>query len=314
MLYVMFFLTVTLLGYALFLFPAERKQQVKRRLSLVTDLSAAAAVTEEDDKKQKLKTTGIISKWAKLGWHFWRRKLGRRMAGTGGEDQERGLELKLLAAGRPFNMGPVEYRMVQISLFLGLPVLFGGYTFMLGAGPGGLAGAAAIGMAGATVLPTLYLKLKTNQRTKLALRELPDVLDLLTVSMEAGLGFDAALGKLVARSDGVLSMEFRRCLEEMRLGKTRREALMGVRERLILDDIKLLISSILQAEKLGIGLVQVFRIQSQEVRDRRKMRAEEAAMKAPIKMLFPLVIFIFPSLFIVLLGPAVIQLIEQFSK
>jgi tight adherence protein C len=314
MLYVMFFLTVTLFGYALFLFPAERKQQVKRRLSLVTDVGSLPAVAEEDDKKQKLKTTGIIRKWARLGWNFWRRKLGRRMAGTGGEDQERGLELKLLAAGRPFNMGPVEYRMVQISLFLGLPVLFGGYTFMLGAGPGGLVGAAAVGIVGATVLPSVYLRLKTNQRTKLALRELPDVLDLLTVSMEAGLGFDAALGKLVARSEGVLSMEFRRCLEEMRLGKTRREALMGVRERLILDDIKLLISSILQAEKLGIGLVQVFRIQSQEVRDRRKMRAEEAAMKAPIKMLFPLVIFIFPSLFIVLLGPAVIQLIEQFSK
>lgn len=147
----------------------------------------------------------------------------------------------------------------------------------------------------------------------MALREFPDILDLLTVSLEAGLGFDAAVTKVVSKKEGVLASEFHRCLEEIRLGKTRREALSGIRERLEVDAVNSFISSILQAEKLGIGMVKVLRAQSQEVREQRKQRAEEAAMKAPIKMLFPLVLFIFPSLFIVLLGPAILQFIAAFT-
>jgi tight adherence protein C len=318
-LYLLFFITVTLLVYTLFLFPAERKKLVKRRLSMVAEAGALAPANPPEDmevegKKRKLRISAIFGKWFRAGWRFWKRKMGRRMATTAGAAQGNSLELKLLRAGKPANMGPVEYRMVQTGLFLGLPVLFGGYTLLLGAGPGGLIGSALFGLMGAALLPSYYLSLKTKKRSKMALRELPDVLDLLMVSLEAGLGFDAALGKLVSRSDGVLSVEFRRCLEEIRLGKTRREALLGVKERVVLDEMKLLISSILQAEKLGIGLVQVLRIQSQETREQRKQRAEEEAMKAPIKMLFPLVLFIFPTLFIVLLGPAAIQFIETFSK
>ncbi|KGX83395.1 type IV secretion protein [Pontibacillus marinus BH030004 = DSM 16465] len=162
------------------------------------------------------------------------------------------------------------------------------------------------------MFPKIYINQKIKARNEKALKELPDVLDLLTVSLEAGLGFDSALGKLVSKQEGVLSDEFHRCLEEIRLGRTRREALTGVKERLELDEIKVLISNILQAEKLGIGMVQVLRVQSNEVRDQRKQRAEEQAMKAPVKMMFPLVLFIFPSLFIVLLGPALINFLDAF--
>ena len=140
-----------------------------------------------------------------------------------------------------------------------------------------------------------------------------DFIDLLAVSMEAGLGFDQALSKVVSKKHGVLADEFQRCLEELRLGKTRREALAGVRDRLPVDDIKMLIGNIIQAEQLGIGMVQILRIQSEEVRVRRKQRAEEKAMKAPIKMLFPLVIFIFPCIFIILLGPVLLQLMDAFK-
>jgi pilus assembly protein TadC len=114
-------------------------------------------------------------------------------------------------------------------------------------------------------------------------------------------------------NSGILSGEFHICLEEIRLGKTRKEALSGIKERLEFDEIKSLINNILQAEKLGISIVQVLRVKSAEERDKRKQRAEEAAMKAPIKILFPLVLFIFPSIFIVLLGPAVIQLMNGFK-
>ena len=173
---------------------------------------------------------------------------------------------------------------------------------------------ALIGILAGAALPHVYLKQKMNTRSHLALKELPDVLDLLTVSLEAGLGFDSAVSKVVSKKNGIISTEFHRCLEEIRLGKTRREALSAIRDRLDVDEVKSFINSILQAEKLGVGMVQVMRVQSSEVRDQRKQKAEETAMKAPIKMLFPLVLFIFPTIFIVLLGPAIIQLIETFSK
>jgi tight adherence protein C len=224
------------------------------------------------------------------------------------------LELKLLQAGNPFGMTPFEYRLMQFGLVLILPILAGGWGALAEFEVGGIVFSSMFALLIAMILPPYYLNSKIKTRSQTALRELPDVLDLLTVSLEAGLGFDGALSKVVSKKEGVLSAEFHRCLEEIRLGKTRREALRGVRERLTVDEINMLISSILQAEKLGIGMVNVLRVQSEEVRDQRKQRAEEAAMKAPVKMLFPLVLFIFPSLFIVLLGPAAIQMIETFSK
>ncbi|HET7656774.1 MAG TPA: type II secretion system F family protein [Bacillales bacterium] len=229
-------------------------------------------------------------------------------------DEAAKLEIKLFRAGSPMGMGAVEYRILRITLFIMLPILAFLYGELLAAGSEVVLLLVIGAFFVAGIGPSYYLKSKTKKRNHKALRELPDILDLLTVSLEAGLGFDSALGKVVSRKSGVLCSEFHRCLEEIRLGKTRKDALSGVRDRLTLNELRVLISNILQAEKLGIGLVKVLRIQSEEVRDQRKQRAEEAAMKAPIKMLFPLVLFIFPSLFIVLLGPAVLQFIATFSK
>ncbi len=306
MIYILFFLTVTSFVYSIILMNQERKQKVKRRISMFTESEANTTIIEEMEPEE-------LPAWKIALKSLWRR-LKRNFERKMPEEQEIKLELKLLRAGSPFGMGPFEYRIMQMILFLLLPALLVGYVLLLGADLGGIFLAIVIGVIFAFFVPAYYLSLKTKRRSKLALRELPDVLDLLTVSLEAGLGFDAALSKLVSKSDGVLAYEFRRLLEEIRLGKSRREALLGVRERVVLDEIKVVISSILQAEKLGVGMVQVLRVQSQEVREQRKQRAEEEAMKAPIKMLFPLILFIFPSLFIVLLGPAVLQFIAEFSK
>ena len=308
MLYVCFFLTMTLVVYTPFVLRQEKRSAVQRRMAWITE--PEAGVTAEAAAEEREPASSLVRSVLASLWRWWKRSYGRKLSGA----KQAHLELKLLQAGRPFQMGPVEYRMLQLSLFVLLPGLFGLYAVMLGFGFGGLACLVLLGLAVGGFGPSYYLGLKTRQRSKKALRELPDVLDLLTVSLEAGLGFDGALSKLVSKMDGVLSGEFQRCLEEIRLGKTRREALLGVKERLVLDEIKVLISSILQAEKLGIGLVTVLRVQSQEVREQRKQRAEEEAMKAPIKMLFPLVLFIFPSLFIVLLGPAIIQFIQAMAK
>lgn len=126
------------------------------------------------------------------------------------------------------------------------------------------------------------------------------------------IGFDAALHQVVAKKDGILAQEFKTVLEEMRLGKTRKEALTGLSDRIVSVELRAFAASIIQAEKLGVGMVSVLRVQTEDLRLARKQKAEEKAMKAPIKMMFPLVLFIFPTLFIILLGPAVLQLMENF--
>lgn len=304
MLFLTFFFTITLLLYAFLLGNSERKQKLQKRMAIFLNKES---VSEEQEQE---KSPSFFMRICHPIWVELKRSFKRRVPG----EKEAKLEKKLLQAGNPFGMATFEFRMLQLALLLLLPLFFGLYALMLKASIGGIIVFSLFGLFTSLFLPHFYLKQKIKTRSHLALRELPDILDLLTVSLEAGLGFDSALSKVVSKKNGVLSNEFHRCLEEVRLGKTRREALVGVKDRLVVDDISIFISNILQAEKLGIGMVQVLRIQSAEVRQRRKQRAEEEAMKAPIKMLFPLVLFIFPSLFIVLLGPAVIQFIETFSN
>lgn len=322
MMYLFFFLSVTLLIYTLFIFNDERKQRIKRRLSFYMNNEQGmehGSGWEQDGEDPALPKEGtkpplwfaaLPGRLIRPLWIGFKRSFRRSILGV----KEAKIDLKLLQAGVPYGMTPFDYRLLQVSLCVVLPILGGAYGIMLKVSLGAELLLIAAGFLMAVFIPPLYLRGRIKKRAYLALRELPDVLDLLTVSLEAGLGFDSALSKLVSKKRGVLATEFGRCLEEIRLGKTRREALIGVRERIVLNEMRSLINSILQAEKLGIGLVQVLRVQSLEVRDQRKQRAEEAAMKAPIKILFPLVLFIFPSLFIILLGPVVIQFLETFGK
>ncbi|MFV9510507.1 type II secretion system F family protein [Tepidibacillus sp. LV47] len=162
--------------------------------------------------------------------------------------------------------------------------------------------------------PIFYLKRKRDQRIDAIEKGLPDVLDILTVSVEAGLGFDAAIVKVVEKTNGVLADEFHKMLQEMKMGKSRREALRNLGNRTGTDDMKQFVGAMIQADQLGIRIGNVLRIQAEDMRQKRRQRAEEKAMKAPIKILFPLVFFIFPAIFIIVLGPAVIQIIHTFMK
>ncbi|MBY6037445.1 type II secretion system F family protein [Fictibacillus nanhaiensis] len=308
MMYLTFFITITLIAYSIYVWASEKKQFVERRLS-----SALGMNGQRSNLETSVTLDMPVSFSNRFIWPLWKefkRSFKRRMPG----EKEAKIEKLLNQAGNPFGMTPVEYRMMQIALFIFFPIGSVLYSKLLNVAFGTGLLFFLLGLGVAAFLPGFYLKQKIKTRNYFALRELPDVLDLLTVSLEAGLGFDGALSKLVSKKEGVLTGEFHRCLEEMRLGKTRRESLGKIRERLSVDEVSYFISAILQAEKLGIGMVQVLRIQSAEVRDRRKQRAEEAAMKAPVKMLFPLVLFIFPSLFIVLLGPAIIDFVQTFSE
>ncbi len=304
MVFATFFFTVMLFVYAFYKFTEERRIKIRKRLGLHVEGSRGLS----NDVVVDQKNAAAINRVAIIMLRWFKRFLNRSLPGS----KEAQIEIKLLRAGRPLNMSPVDYRLLQTVLFVILPILFGAYAYLLNMGTSGMVILAILGVVFASVGPHYYLRQKAKKRSRLALRELPDILDLLTVSLEAGLGFDSALGKLISKKHGIVTSEFQRCLEEIRLGRTRREALTGVKERLDFDEIRALISGILQAEKLGIGMVQVMRVQSEEVRDQRRQRAEEAAMKAPIKMLFPLVIFIFPCLFIVLLGPVAVEFIINF--
>lgn len=159
-------------------------------------------------------------------------------------------------------------------------------------------------------LPDICLKSKEKNRREEILKSLPDVLDLLSVSVEAGLGFDAALQKVIDKSEGPLSNEFAITLQEINIGKHRREALRDMADRVAIDDLTTFLASIIQAEQLGVSIANVLRLQSAQLRANRRMRAEEKAQQAPVKILIPLLLFIFPCILLVLLGPAVIQLMD----
>lgn len=307
MLYLSFFLTIFLFIYGLLLGRVQKKDRVEKRLTVFLE---GEKLLEKKEQIIKHKREAVLKQLLNPVFQDFKRSFRKRMPG----EKAAKIEKKLQLAGNPWGMKPVDFRLVQLGLFILLPLLFGGYGVLLNGGAGLVFIFAILGILAGLAIPQLYLKQKTKVRNRRGLRELPDILDLLTVSLEAGLGFDSAISKVVSKKEGVIADEFHRCLEEIRLGKTRREALGAIRERLDVDEVKSFISGILQAEKLGVGMVKVLRVQSNEVREQRKQRAEEEAMKAPIKMLFPLVLFIFPSLFIVLLGPAIIQFIQTFSK
>ncbi len=155
-------------------------------------------------------------------------------------------------------------------------------------------------------LPLFWLRNKISRRQHDVRKALPDALDLLTISVEAGLGFDAAMVKVAEKSDNELSRAFARVNAEIRVGKLRREALRDMATRIEVPDVSNFIAAIIQADQLGVSMAKVLRIQSEQMRIKRRQRAEEEAAQAPVKMMFPLVFLIFPSILIVLLGPAVI--------
>jgi tight adherence protein C len=221
------------------------------------------------------------------------------------ETQTKGVEAiqrKLAVAGNPYRWTPADF--VGIKVFAAL--LMGGSLFvlMMIAGDTGYAflfGAilAAFGWFG----PEVVLRSKTQQRQKQIRRALPDALDLLVISVEAGLGFDAAIQRLVDKRDDALAHEFARVLAEMRVGRSRRDALKDMVLRTQVPDLNNFVGAILQAEQLGVSVTRVLTVQAEQMRVVRRQRAEEKAAQMQLKLIFPLAIFIFPALCVVIMGP-----------
>lgn len=221
---------------------------------------------------------------------------------------------KLLAAGGFGGLSTDGFLLLSGLLAIGFPTVVGALSVIAGVPAAKAVRWAIFAFAIGAALPLLLLSRKTAARKASIQRALPEVLDLLTVSVEAGLGFDAAMTKVSEKMKGPLVDEFSRVLQEIRIAVPRREALHAMGVRCNVPDLSLFTTALIQADQLGVSIGNVLRVQSTAMRDKRRQRAQEKAMKAPVKMLLPLVFCIFPTLFVILLGPAGIQIMETFGR
>ena len=241
-------------------------------------------------------------------------RLSKMSSRLGSASSTENAERRLAMAGNPGDL--------RVSDWLGVKMLVGiaiaAIAFLVfGLLIGGVVVGLFLGLVGFGIgflIPEFWLGRRIKARQKLILKMIPDTLDLLTISVRAGLGFDGALAKVVEKLPGPLTDEFRRALAEVRVGKARRDALRDMVPRTNVQPLSNFIGAIIQAEQLGVSISKVLQVQSEQLRIERRQRAEEQAARAPIKMLFPLVGCIFPSLFIVILGPAIISILKTMGS
>ena len=221
------------------------------------------------------------------------------------------ISTRLLTAGMGRQITPTAFLAIKAAG----GIAGGFFGFVVGAAAAGPVTAfpLALGLAaGGYIVPGFIVSMRGRKRRETIRAQLPDALDLLAVSVEAGLGFDGAVAKLTEHMEGALAEEFSLTLGEMRIGESRHDALKKLAERAATPEVASFCRAIIQADQLGISLGRLLRLQASEARLKRQAAAEEKAMKSPIKMLFPTVIFIFPAMFIVILGPAMLNLMKLF--
>jgi len=236
--------------------------------------------------------------------------LGRRI--TGAESAER-IRRRLDLAGNPHAWTIDRVLSMKVLCAVVLPVLVLAYGFLLG-GSATMLVLLAIAAAGVGFFaPDLYLHNKAAHRADLIKRGLADAVDLLTISVEAGLGFDAAVQQVARNTSGPIAEEFARVLREMQLGMSRAEALRAMAARSSVEDLHTFVGSMVQADAFGIPVAQVLRVQSGEIRVKRRQYAEEKAQQVPVKIMVPLILFILPCLFVVVMGPAALNAFDAFS-
>ncbi|MEX2210233.1 MAG: type II secretion system F family protein [Gaiellaceae bacterium] len=215
---------------------------------------------------------------------------------------------RLLSAGLAARISPAQFLAAKAMLGVAGVV----FALLLGVASAPAVGIVLVPVLGAAafLVPDAALSLVTRARRERIRSELPDALDLLAVSVEAGLGLDGAVAKVTDHMTGPLVDEFALALGEMRIGESRHDALRRLADRVPAPEVAAFVRSVIQADQLGISLGRILRVQAADSRLRRQAAAEERAMKAPIKMLFPTVLFIFPAMFLVILGPAILNLAE----
>ena len=221
------------------------------------------------------------------------------------------LEQRLHEAGYPLKLSPTDFQFLQLLIgfvlffIISLMLVKTGSTIISGLFMGCIIGAVGI------YYPSFYLSVVIKKRRHAIEKMLPDFFDMVNLSIEAGMGLDASLLRVCNQTKGPLADEFLQTLEDMKLGKSRREAFSDLRKRVPVHQFQSIITSLIQADILGVGMAKVIRSLTSRIREQRTLLAREQAMKAPVKMVFPMLLFIFPAIFIVMLGPLIIYLIQS---
>ena len=281
-----------------FLVPRMGRDPVAMRLSQFAERPRTLEEMELELPFSERVLRPIIQRFARYGERFSRRRGQTAQQRESSVDKAR---RRLLLAGSPNRWTTSDWLGVKI------------FAALVGGGIGGLLIALVdpamlvigipVGGVFGFLVPEFWLGRKIAQRKKAITKSLPDALDLLVISVEAGLGFDAAVSRVVAKQDNALTREFGRVMAEMRVGRARRDALREMIMRTDVPDLTNFVSALIQAEQLGVSVTQVLQVQADQMRVIRRQRAEEQAQQAPLKMLFPMLIFIFPALCIMILGP-----------
>ncbi len=269
-------------------------------------LDARLAVYEAPEANQTLDQIELSRPFSERVLRPFFDRIGKRLAALQPRDRAQKMQVMIDLAGRPMGINAASLIAIQVVLgvvlglvCLGLAVLLG-FAWWLGL---------VFGVVFGYITPQYLLKRTVSARQKEIILALPNSLDLLTISVEAGLGFDAALNRVVEKFDNALSREFAFVLNEIRLGRPRQEALEEMGKRSGVPELNAFIQALVQSDQLGVGIARVLRIQSDELRRRRRQRAEAKAQQASLKMLFPMVGCIFPTLFVILLGPPAVHLL-----
>lgn len=291
------------LFFTLLILMTEKKSRVRNRLE-------AIALDDDPAERDEIGEPGfgerVIIPFTEM--------IYRTVSGVSTGNMRINIEKKLRMVGKTGPRAVEQWLSLRLIPGIILPAVLGLFTYQLG-----VPLIKAVALVGLLILivqgsMTYYLIRGIRIRKSAIERQLPDVLDIITVSVEAGLSFDGALERVVQKSDTILSAELGTTLKEMRMGKLRKLALRALADRCDVSDLTIWVGAMIQADELGVGIGNVLRVQSAQMREKRRFRAREKSMKAPIKILFPLVFFIFPSIFIILMGPAGLQLMKAFSK
>lgn len=292
------FSAVMLCGLA---FDASVGQRRRSAKALEARLGGVAVSLRDEELSQSFLSRILVPGVNGLG------KIAQRLTPIGLRNR---LARKLVLAGSPAGW---DAEKVAAFKFVGLGVgLFLG--FAIGSGSGGAKAFAAIVLLGGIgyFAPDGLLSGRAQRRQQAVQRALPDTMDLLTISVEAGLGFDAALAQVVRNVEGPLSQEIARMLHELQLGISRADAFRKLADRTDVDELRAFVVSMIQANRFGVGVANVLRAQARELRMKRKQRAEQKAMQTPVKILFPLIFCVLPSLFVVVMGPGAIRIFQSF--
>lgn len=299
-------------GFFLFGSSREETSPVFRRFQEVTGYQQESETTAEDLDEELLEGT-----YYERVIHPFIQRVANLLGGDDESKREK-LDKELIRAGRPGDLGPNEFVALQLVLgLLGVSVVTLISLIVAPTSRRGVALAvvfAVIAGVAAYIVPKFLVSKWISNRQKEVRLSLPFAIDLLVVSAEAGLGFDMAMNRVTQKMEGALSEEFKRTMEEVKLGAPRKKALKNMTDRVQVDELDSFVSAVVQAEELGASIGEVLRIQADQIRTRRRQTIEEQAQKAPVKMLIPMVLFIFPTIFIVVLGPVGLKLYKEFQQ